>query len=105
MPEYNISLVRGDTLSFGAYFEDLNQDLSAAYFTCRKGWGGQKVFQKTLGTGITKKAQNTYAVRVAPSDTASLTTGLYVYDFEVRVNGDVYTILRGSLDLLPEATY
>lgn len=101
----NISMVRGDTLAFGMEFEGLDQDLSSAYFTCRNGWEGEIVFQKSLGSGITKVETGVYRVRVAPSDTAEVTPAHYVYDLEIGANGDKFTILKGILDIEPDATY
>ena len=43
-------------------------------------------------------------VRIAPEDTQNLSPGQYYYDLEVGANGDVFTILRGILTLVPEIT-
>lgn len=105
MADKNITMVRGDTLAFGMEFEGLDQDLSSAFFTCRQGWDGEIVFQKSLGSGITKVETGKYTVRVAPSDTANVTPAHYVYDLEIGANGDVFTILKGILDIEHDATH
>ena len=100
----NIRMVQGDTLAFGLEFVDLDQDLSSAYFTCRTNYGGEQLFQKSLGNGIEKVETNKYRVRVAPEDTANIAAGRYVYDLQIGANGDVFTIIRGILDIEPDVT-
>ena len=103
--EHNIVMVRGDTLSFGMEFEGLDQDLTSAYFSCKKSYSDASyAFQKSLGSGITKVETGKYSVRVAPSDTSALDAGNYFYDLQVSANSDVFTILRGMLTILPEVT-
>jgi hypothetical protein len=103
--EKHITMVKGDTLAFGMEFEGLEQDLSSAFFTCRQGWEGAIVFQKSLGSGIEKVEDGKYRVRVAPSDTINVTPDHYVYDLEIGANGDVFTILKGILDIEHDATH
>ena len=100
----NIQMVRGDTLSFGIVFDELNQDLDAAYFTVRSRETDEQILQKSIGDGIEKTATNKYRVRVAPSDTANEAPGVYNYDCEITVGDDVYTILRGTIELLQDET-
>lgn len=103
--EQNITMVRGDTLSFGMEFEDLDQDLTSAYFSVKKSYSDSSyTLQKSLGSGITKVETGKYRVRVAPSDTANVDAGNYFYDLQVSANSDVFTILRGMLTILPEVT-
>ena len=94
----NITMIRGDTLSFGIEYDGTEQDLDTAYFTCRNGVGSEQViFQKSLGFGIEKQDTGKYVVRVAPSDTANVEAGTYYYDFQVGINGDIFTLLIGAL--------
>ncbi len=104
MAEKNITMVRGDTLSFGMEFEGLDQDLDAAYMTCRNGYEGELVFQKSLGNGITKASANQYRVRVAPEDTATVVPNRYYYDLQIQVNSDIFTILKGVLFIEADVT-
>ena len=104
--EYNLTMVRGDTLSFGIELEGLDQDLETAYFTCRKSFDDDKpLFEKSLDNGIYKVYDNYYGVRIAPEDTADLEAGKYHYDLEVSVNGDVFTIMIGYLQVIPDVTH
>ena len=101
---YNIKMVKGDTESFG--FEVTGIDsLDTAFFSCkRNSQDTEYVFQKGLGYGITQDENNCFAVRIAPADTKDLDPGQYWYDLEIGVNGDVFTIFRGVLELLPQIT-
>lgn len=100
-----ITLTRGDTLSFCVEIEKLDQDLDSAFFTCKKNYTDESnVFCKSLGDGIEKVDIGTYRVRVAPEDTKNLEVGKYFYDFQVGVNGDIFTILKGVLELEHDVT-
>lgn len=104
MTDYNITAVRGDTLSFGMEFDGLDQSLESAYFTARDGYEGKILFQKSLGDGITETETGKYAVRVAPEDTETAKAGQYYYDLEISINGDVFTVLIGTLTLMQDVT-
>jgi len=101
---YNIKMVKGDTESFGFELEGV-ENLDAAYFSCKRNSQDENyLFQKSLNNGITKRAENQYVVRINPDNTALLEPGQYWYDLEISKNGDIFTIFRGILDLLPEIT-
>lgn len=107
MDDSNITMVRGDTLALGINITDeegqpLNVD--SAYFSCKKNYDEPYVFQKALNDGITKSSDGNYVVRVAPADTASLDAGLYFYDLQVGKDGDVFTLLIGSLNIMHDVT-
>lgn len=105
MCEKLITMVKGDTLSFGMLFEDLEQDLDSAFFSCKTGYeAATYIFQKTLGDGITKTDTGKYVVRVAPADTVNVEPGNYYYDLQVGVNGDKFTIMRGVITIVDEVT-
>lgn len=111
MEDNYIRMIRGDTLSFGLQVMDENgepfgQDLERAYFTCKSNRTDNRyIFQKSLNDGITKAGDGTYIVRVAPGDTANAQAGKYFYDFEIGCNGDIFTILRGVLEIDEDVTY
>lgn len=101
---YNIKMVKGDTQSFGFELEGV-ENLDAAYFSCKRNSQDENyLFQKSLNNGITKRTENQYVVRITPDNTALLEPGQYWYDLEIIKNGDIFTIFRGVLDLLPEIT-
>lgn len=103
----NIIMTRGDTLQYVFELEPTNNEsvieLTSAYFTCRDE-NDVIQFQKNLGDGITRVADNKYQVRVAPEDTASLDVGYYKYDNEINYGDDKLTILKGTLKLEEDMT-
>ena len=103
----NLTMVRGDTLSFGIEitFDDNPQSLESVYFSCKNSYSATDyAFQKSLGNGITQVSAGKYRVRVAPDDTYSLASGVYYYDLQIGLNGDTFTIMRGALELEPDVT-
>lgn len=100
----NLETTRGDTLSFGVRICDLGQAVETAYFTVKKNYDDETfLFQKSLGDGISldsvSEGDYFYKVRVAPEDTEDLETGQYYYDFQIAVNGDVFTVLKGVISI------
>lgn len=105
MKTVNITMVKGDTMEFTVRFDGLEEDLTAAVFTVRTApTASAAILTKTLGSGITKVETGYYDVRVAPADTASVAAGTYVYDLQVTVGSDVYTIIMGDLNILQDVT-
>lgn len=100
-----ITMVQGDTLSFGMELYDENgnvfdTDLDEAYLTCKQNYtDNANVFQKSLDDGITKIDDGKYTVRVAPDDTKDVEAGKYFYDLRIGVNSDVFTVLKGVLEI------
>ena len=101
----NLSMVRGDTAAFGMEITDLGQDLESAFFTVRKSYDGDIVFQKSIGNGITKVSTGVYSIRIAPDDTKNIEAGRYYYDLQIAANSDVFTVLIGVLDVEHDVTY
>lgn len=108
MVDQVISMVRGDTLSFGVQIEDQTgalMDIESAYFACKKSYlDDENIFKKTLGDGITKAETGKYIVRVAPEDTAEVEAGQYFYELRVGDNSDVFTILKGVINIEMDIT-
>lgn len=104
--ERYVTMTRGDTMSFGMEIEGLEgQDLETAYLTCKRNHSDKDyAFQKSLGNGISKVGEGQYVVRVAPEDTASLEPDKYFYDLEIGVNGDIFTVLNGVLEIVRDVT-
>lgn len=100
----DIRHVKGDTFSCALVVEDLGQDLESISFTCRENLNDNSkvLFSSTLGDGISlveydeENDVRKYAIRVAPSKTKDLQSGTYYYDEEIRVNSDVFTIMKGK---------
>lgn len=101
----NLTMVRGDTLSFGIEISGIEEDLDSVYFTCKNSYSASdNAFQKALNNGVEKVETGKYRVRVAPEDTFNLESGVYYYDLQIGLNGDVFTIMRGALELEPDVT-
>ena len=103
--DQKLTMVRGDTASFGLEIQGLDQDLSSAYLTVRDGFEGQILLQKSLNDGISKIETGQYVIRIAPEDTENAQAGEYYYDFEIGANGDIFTVLRGILVIEHDVTY
>ena len=107
----NLELIRGDTLSFAfeVEFDEAPQKLEKAAFTCKANFDdNDALFHKELENGINFSKQDGtklyYIVRVAPEDTENLEAGMYYYDLQIELNGDVFTILNGSLKIESDVT-
>lgn len=101
---YNLNMVRGDTLAFGFEVEGVDQ-IDTAFFSCKiNADDDEYVFQKSFHDGITDAGDGQYRVRVAPSDTEDVEVGSYYYDLEIGVNEDIYTILKGRLKIEQDIT-
>lgn len=99
----NISNCKGDTFSCGLVVEDLGQDLDEVSFTCRDSANddAEVLFKCSLNDGISlveydeEKDIRKYAIRVAPEKTKDLQAGTYYYSEEIKVNSDVFTLMKG----------
>lgn len=108
MENENITMVRGDTLAFNAEVVDENGNaiiVDSAHFTCKKRpLETETVFHKALGSGITQ-TDELLTVRVAPQDTKEVDAGKYFYDFQVGVDHDIYTVMKGVLTIEQDVTF
>ena len=107
----NLEMIKGDTLSFAfeVEFDEDPQKLEKADFTCKANFDDDDaLFNKELEKGINFSKQDGtklyYIVRVAPEDTENLEAGMYYYDLQIELNGDVSTILNGSLKIESDVT-
>lgn len=102
----NLEMTRGDTKAFAIDISGLSdQDLDTAYLSCRASADDDNyVFQKSLNDGITKIEAGKYRARIAPADTKNLDTGTYYYDLEIGVNDDIFTVLKGKLQITYDVT-
>ena len=107
MQDKYITMVQGDTLSFGVEIQDETGtpvDIDDAVFVAKKDYKESTfLFNETLtNEGIIRVDTGIYTVRVAPSETSDAASGRYYYQFKVVKNDDVFTIMRGILELEPE---
>lgn len=108
MEDKNITMTRGDTLSFNIFVTDPNGNavtVDSAYFTCKKlSTDETNVFKKSIGAGIYQD-EECLTVRVAPNDTKNVDAGRYFYDCQIGVDDDVFTILKGILTIEQDVTF
>lgn len=101
----NLEMTRGDTKAFIIEMSGVEQDLNTAYLSCKINQDDENyVFQKTLGNGITKVETGKYRAKIAPADTKDLNVGTYYYDLEIGMEGDIYTIAKGKLQITYDVT-
>lgn len=108
----DITMVRGDTMSFGFEVQGLGGELpTAVIFTAKDGAeSSSPLFTLDLTNTITIRDYDsetdvyTFALRLPPEKTYDLNLGRYFYDLEIQVNYDVFTILRGRLELVADIT-
>lgn len=107
----NFEVIRGDTLSFAflVEFDEAPQKLEKVDFTCKTNFDDDDVLiHKELEKGINFSKQDGtklyYIVRIAPEDTKNLEPGMYYYDLQIELNGDVFTILNGALKIENDVT-
>lgn len=102
----SLQMVRGDTFSFDLELSDVNiEDITTISFTVKGRLAdNEPIIEKTIMDGITYIDNNTYRVRVEPEDTALIEPGTYVYDIEVIIGKDVYTVLRGTMLILSDVS-
>lgn len=100
----NFTIVKGDTLAFNIQLYDKNgnafsETIENIKMACKEDYETEAVeFEKTLGDGISSTGVGQYCVRVSPSDT-DINVGRYVYDIRLKISGDVYTVMRGMIEI------
>lgn len=104
MNKTNLEMVRGDTLAFGFEIEGV-ADIDTAFFSVKLNADEDDyIIKKSIGDGIAKVEDGKYSVRVAPEDTYNIPIGKYYYDLQIGVNGDIFTVLIGTLDIEADIT-
>ncbi len=111
MTKYDMTMVRGDTLVFFFKINELSSNrVDSLTFTCKASdTSEEKIFQKTIGDGITlvDSEENLWKVRVAPEDTAGVSGQskyAYVYDIQLGVGEDIYTPIKGKMTIIQDVT-
>lgn len=108
----DISMIRGDTMSFSFQIKGLEgQRPTDILFTCKENTEDvDPLFICVLGESIKESSYDpdkdllTYSVRVRPAQTAGLDLGRYFYDLEMKINGDIITLMCGRFAIEAEIT-
>lgn len=109
----DISMVKGDTMTFGFQIQGLKgQRPDEIHFTCMQDLEDENyIFERTLNNGVSFRDYDsdtdtlTYGVRVPPEATEDLQDGLYYYDLQLDINGDVLTLMKGRLTIEWQSTH
>lgn len=92
-PDNKIQLTKGDTATIQVEAYD-NDNKPYAIKSTDVVTLKVKKTQNSLQNAILKTADANHIITILPSDTSSLTSGLYVYDVQITTNeGNVYTII------------
>lgn len=102
-----ITMVKGDTLSFGFQITGLNgAEPDEIYFSCKENIDDDDyIFSIDTSSGIELRSYDagsdtlTYGVRLAPSYTDEVALGRYFYDLKIEIDNDVLTLMRGAFAL------
>lgn len=105
----DIDIVRGDTFATGVkvYVSAIPDNI---YFTCYGNIPGNTIFSKQLGEDISiiesqtsvDKPYTSFKIRIAPEDTRDISPGKYLYEIKLSFEGDIRTIVQGTLTIIPE---
>lgn len=107
---YNIDMVRGDTLAFNFQLQGLGSrteyELLAVTFAVAEHYDDESIIEANIDSGITLETYDTvkdiatFSVYIAPNMTKTLDLARYYYDLQVKNDTDVITLMRGRLTLL-----
>lgn len=101
---HTIKMVPDTTKTLTFSVTGLPSEITGVYFTVKKNFDQDgNTFQKTLNDGVSISGSK-YIVRIAPSDTASLPSGDYVYDLKIVYGSDKSVLLGGPFELLRRVT-
>lgn len=107
---YNIDMVRGDTLAFNFQLAGLGSrsEYELLYFTLAvaEHYDSEHIIEVDSTNGIVledydiAKDTATFSVYVSPNMTKPLDLARYYYDLQLKTNTDTITLMRGNLTLL-----
>lgn len=100
-------------MSFGFQIQGLgDQRPDEIHFTCKQDLEDENyIFERTLDNGVSFRSYDqetdtlTYGVRVPPDATDDIQEGLYYYDLQLDINGDILTLMKGRLTIEWESTH
>ena len=107
--DHDLSMIRGDTFAFLISLPDIDPvTVTSLIFTVKRkatDSDDEAVIQKRLGDGIEPTdEERTWSVRVAPEDTDGVVAKKCVYDIQVGILNDVYTLMGGYFRIMQDVT-
>lgn len=110
--QYDISMIKGDTMSFGFQLQGLdNTPPDDITFTCKETpESSEPLFELYIDNGIEFREYDsetdtaTYSLRLPPEATQELAVGRYFYDLQLTAGDDVLTLLIGRFAIDYEIT-
>ena len=105
----DLSMIRGDTFAFLISLPEIDPaSVTSLIFTVKRKAtdnDDEAIIQKRLGDGIEPTdADRTWSVRVAPEDTDGVVAKKCVYDIQVGIMNDIYTLMGGYFRILQDVT-
>ena len=106
----DIDIMRGDTFATGVkvYVSEIPDNI---FFACYGNIKDSYIFSKQLGDDVSiiesqtslDKPYTSFRIRIAPEDTRDISPGKYLYEIKLSFDGDIRTIVQGTLTIIPEA--
>ena len=105
----DLSMIRGDTFAFLISLPEIDPaSVTSLIFTVKRkatDTDDEAIIQKRLGDGIEPTdADRTWSVRVAPEDTDGVVAKKCVYDIQVGIMNDIYTLMGGYFRIMQDVT-
>lgn len=101
--------VRGDTLTIAFTIEadeiiDITSDDVAIDFSIKQTIQSSGYLVHKDKSAVETVADNSFVLRVAPEDTATLDERYYPYDLQLTIGSDVYTLAIGNVHIIADVT-
>ena len=91
------SIKIGDQFSFIVKFKNLDQSITTLRFGLKEDYDKPMLIEKSLDNGIVQIDETTFKINFAPSDSANLLSGMYVYDLRYTIGDTPRTPLSGYI--------
>lgn len=98
---FRIEYTKGDTYALKIIFKNIEEDLTAAFFTVKENIDDEPpLIEKTIDNGISKiepNSQIAYKLQLQAEDSRNLQPDfLYLYDLKVAVGNVIKTVISGN---------
>ena len=106
---HDITNPRGDSFTFSLKVP-LDSVVDSIYFSIKKNKTDESyVVHKSIGSGIEDVTEVSdefkwYTVSLSPEDTNNVEPGDYYHDFQVKMDGEVQTLMEGTFKITSDVT-